>query len=106
MGVINNLNLYPFSPSGGVTSGVTARVTGVTTLTAIVTAWTMVTTETLQSVITCLINKLHKISSMQHQHPTLWILDNQKEAIDLLLLLGQWTHQKIVMTMMQDSRQG
>ena len=43
---------------------------------------------------------------MQHQHPTLWILDNQKEAIDLLLLLDQWTHQKIVMTMMQDSRQG
>ena len=99
MGVINKLNLYPFSP----------RITGVTTgLTAYteVTAWTMVTTKTLQSVITCLINKLHKISSMQHQHPTLWILDNQKEAIDLLLLLGQWTHQKIVMTMMQDSRQG
>ena len=98
MGVINKLNLHPFSP----------RLTGVTTvLTAYteVTAWTMVTTKTLQSVITCLINK-HKISSMQHQHPTLWILDNQKEAIDLLLLLGQWTQGKIVMTMMQDSRQG
>ena len=35
----------------------------------------MVTMETLQSVNTCLINK---ISSMQNQHPILWILDISK----------------------------